>query len=223
MIYSIMLKIHFKYDLEKDVENFLRGTQSINNKTPTKLQRLYIEKHGTIYNSEIVRNFIETYVQNNHIDLSSFVTSIEHNWRLIEENFIYKIEKLFGTMYPTESITAYLSTNSRCTYNVQDNYFFVFLNAKSPNAYIIHELFHFYTWYAFHDELIGQGLDEKRYNDIKESLTEILNLEYVDLMDGIVDEGYSQHVAMRKKVRALWLATKDLRKTVLGITTTDRV
>ncbi len=218
-----MLKVHFAYDLEKDVENFLRGTQSINNKAPTKLQRLYIEKHGPIYDSEIVRNFIETYIQNNHIDLSSFVTAMERDWRPIEENFISKTEKLFGTTYPVESITAYLSTNSRCTYNIQDNYFFVFLNAKSPNAYIMHELLHFYTSYALHDELIGQGLDEKQYNDIKESLTELLNLEYVDLMDGIVDEGYSQHVAMRKKVRALWLATKDLRKTVLGITTEDEV
>ena len=218
-----MLKVHFTYDLEKDVENFLRGTQSINNKAPTELQRLYIEKHGTIYNFEIVRNFIETYIQNSHIDLSSFVTAMERSWRPIEENFISKTEKLFGTTYPVESITAYLSTNSRCTYNIQGSYFFVFLNAKSPNAYTMHELLHFYTSYAFHDELVRQGLDEKRYNDIKESLTELLNLEYVDLMRGIVDEGYPQHVAMRKKVRALWLATKDLRKTVLGITTTDKV
>lgn len=212
-----MLQIHFKYDLEKDVDNFLRGTQSVNNQTPTKLQKLYIEKHGNTYSREMVRTFIETYIKDNQLDLSNLAFSSEKDWRPIEESFISKTEKLFGIAYPIESITAYLSTNSRCTYNIQDNHFFVFINAKSLNAYVMHELLHFYTWYAFHDELIGQGIDEKQYNDIKESLTELLNLEYIDLMAGVLDEGYPQHAKMRQKVRELWLATKDLRRTVLGI------
>ena len=81
----------------------------------------------------------------------------------------------------------------------------------------MHELLHFYTWYAFHDELMGHGVDEKRYNDIKESLTELLNLEFPDLMAGILDKGYPQHAKTRQKVRELWIATKDLHRTVLGI------
>ncbi len=81
----------------------------------------------------------------------------------------------------------------------------------------MHELLHFYTWQTLHDELVGQGIDEKRYNDVKESLTELLNIEYADLMGGTIDDGYAQHAEMRKKVRELWLATKDLRGTILRI------
>lgn len=212
-----MLKVHFKYDLDKDVDNFLRGTQSVNSSAHTKLQKLYIEKHGNVYNRETVKTFIETYIRNNHLDLSDTVVSIEQGWRPIEESFISKTEKLFGITYPTESITAYLSTNSRCTYNIRDNYFFVSIGAKSSNAYIMHELFHFYTWYAFHDELVRQGINENQYNDIKESLTELLNIEYKDLMSRVVDGGYPQHTEMRQKVGELWMATKDLHRTVLGI------
>lgn len=212
-----MFKVYFKYNLDKDVDNFLRATKSVNNSTPTKLQQLYIEKHGNIYNHTTVKTFIEEYIRDNHLNLSEIVATIEKKWRQTEEAFITKTENLFKITYPTKSIIAYLSTNGRCTYNIQDNYFFVFINAKSSNAHIMHELLHFYTWYAFHDELIKQGIDEKRYNDIKESLTELLNVEYADLMNGIIDDGYPQHARMRQKVRELWLATKDLRKTVFGI------
>lgn len=218
-IFSIdsMLKVHFKYDLDKDVDNFLLGTRSVNNSTPTKLQRLYIEKHGNAYSPETVRIFIKTYAQDNRLNLSGLATSVERGWLPIEESFISRTEKLFGLKYPVESIIAYLSINSRCTYNIQDGYFFVFMNINSSNAYIMHELLHFYTWHAFHDELMGQGIVEKQYNDCKESLTELLNLEYVDLMRGVIDDGYAQHAEMRKKVRELWLATKDVRKTIFGI------
>ena len=214
-----MLKVNFIYDLDKDVDNFLRATQSVNNSAPTKLQRLYIEKHDSIYGRETVRAFIETYIRDNHLNIPETAAAIEKGWRSMEEAFISKTEGPFGLTYPIESITAYLSTNSRCTYNIQDNYFFVFINAKSPNAYIMHELLHFYTWYAFHDELMKRGIDEKRYNDIKESLTELLNIEYVDLMNGVTDDGYPQHAEMRQKVRELWLTTKNLRRVVLGIAT----
>lgn len=209
-----MLKIHFMYDLDKDVDNFLRGTKSVNNSTPTKLQELYVEKYSNTYNRETVTKFLKVYSKEKLFDFLELVAVIERNWHLIEESFISKTEKLFRLTYPTESITAYLSTNSRCTYSIQDNYFFVFMSEKSSNTYIMHELFHFYTWYAFHDELIEQGVSEKRYNNIKESLTELLNIEYTDLMAGATDTGYPQHIEMRNKVRESWLLTKDLRRTV---------
>ena len=99
-----MLKIHFKYDLDKDVDNFLCGTQSVNNSTPTKLQHLYIERYGTTYNREAVRMFIEDYTRDNHLNFSSLTASAEGNWRPIEQIFISKTEKLFGITYQTEPI-----------------------------------------------------------------------------------------------------------------------
>jgi hypothetical protein len=63
----------------------------------------------------------------------------------------------------------------------------------------MHELLHFYTWHTFGKKLLDQGLLKLVYNNIKESLTEILNLEFSDLMGGKLDSGYPQHQAMRQK------------------------
>ena len=48
------------------------------------------------------------------------------------------------------------------------------------------------------------------YNDVKESLTEILNLEFSDLMGGKLDSGYPQHKEMRQKIRSLWSDKKSI-------------
>jgi hypothetical protein len=78
----------------------------------------------------------------------------------------------------------------------------------------MHELLHFYTWQVFFEELKRKGLSGLRYNDIKESLTELLNLEFSDLMGGGVDKGYGQHQEMRKKIRDLWPKNKDIKALV---------
>lgn len=76
-----------------------------------------------------------------------------------------------------------LAMNSRCTYHIPNKYIFVYHNSKSANQTIMHELFHFYTWHVFQNKLNNIVIPKEKYNDIKESLTELLNLEFSDLMD----------------------------------------
>ena len=81
----------------------------------------------------------------------------------------------------------------------------------------MHELLHFYTWHAFGKKLVDEGLSKLAYNDIKESLTELLNLEFSDLMGGKLDTGYPQHQEMRKKIKEVWKSEKDIDKLVLNL------
>ncbi len=67
----------------------------------------------------------------------------------------------------------------------------------------MHELLHFYTWHAFHEELDNKGVSKEKYNDIKESLTELLNLDFKELMGTHIDKGYSQHKDLRLKVKQM--------------------
>ena len=201
------MHLAFTYTVEKDVENFIKGTKSVNNPKPTRLQRLYIEKHGEEITEAKVKAFIENYLQENNIDTKTEETRLTGNWTAIENTFIERVEKIFGLHYPAATITAYLTTNSRCTYNIAENYFFVDFGIqplkassgrmtqprvaeqwsydyKNPNATVMHELLHFYTFHAFHSKLEQQGILKQAYNDIKESLTELLNVEFADLMKG---------------------------------------
>jgi hypothetical protein len=212
-----MTRIEFRYDLDKDISNFIAGTSAKNNSKPTRLQQLYIDVYGTDYDRIKVQTFIESYISEGSLDVVKCKEVIEQNWRKIENSYFEKAERLFGVSYADQQIVAYLTTNQRCTYNLKEKYFFVNLSSKSPNLTIMHELFHFYTWQAYHDSLIKAGINENQYNDIKESLTVLLNVEFVDLMDGVRDDGYPQHAGMRQEVQELWSRSKDLRKVIFEV------
>lgn len=74
----------------------------------------------------------------------------------------------------------------------------------------MHELWHFYTWYKFgiaHQNEIGS----EKYNDVKESLTVLLNIVCQDILPtGAEDKGYPQHQETRKKIIGLWKVKPDI-------------
>ena len=203
------MKVVFAYDFDKDVENLLKGFNSINNKKPTKLQELFLLRNEQL-DREHVSTFLSEFQVSSPIELLSAEHTFEQKWQEIAELYFKRVEKLFNIEYPVQSITAYLSTNSRCTYDIPEGYFFLYHQSKEPNATIMHELLHFYTWYAWHERLMAKGLTPQEYNDIKESLTVLLNIEFFDLMNGEVDAGYPQHKEMRDRIAYLWNEHKDL-------------
>lgn len=207
------MKIEFAYDPDKDVENFTKTLKSTTNQSLTNFHKQYIERHGEDFDAEKVRDFISNSLSG--VNMLEIISKIENHWKPIEEIFIERCEKLFGIKYPLEKITAYLTTNNRCSYSTKGNYFFVYLhNKESNNPTIMHEILHFYTYYTFHNELMSKEIPREKYEDIKESLTELLNLEFADLMNGATDWGYPQHQEMRSKVRDMWIVNYNINKVV---------
>lgn len=196
------MKIIFKYDINKDVENIIKTSKAKNDSSLTQTQLKYVEKYGDQFESKKVKEFIHSISDGAEIDRA--LLSIQKDWLNIEQPFVEKTEQMFGITYPYPEVTAYLSHNERCGYNTKENYFFVNVNSKFPTKTIMHELLHFYTWHTFGD--IG--------NDLKESLTELLNIEFKEVMGNAVDNGYPQHADMRKKVAKVWSETKDLKKVI---------
>jgi hypothetical protein len=202
------MNISFAYNLEKDTENFFKSFNSVNSKKPTKLQELYLNEVGDLNPAKVA-----LFLQNQKIDIQTKRNEIESAWRSIEKTAIDRMEKLFGIDLP-KNIIVYLSLNSRCTYNIADNYFFVYVNAKAPNSTIAHELLHFYTWYAFQGKLEIQGISKELYNEIKESLTVLLNTDFVDLFGENTDSGYTQHQEMRTKIRQMRIEGKEVEEII---------
>lgn len=76
---------------------------------------------------------------------------------------------------------------------------------------MMHELWHFYTWYSF-------GINEEskigaeKYNDIKEALTVLLNIECAHLWpEGVEDKGYPQHQELRGEIVKWWQENPDIK------------
>lgn len=203
------MKLRFAYDLDKDVENVIKGAKAINSQKSTKFQNLFTEKYGNDFEAGKVGAFIQEQDKITNLDIKQEVLTVQEKWQLIEELFVKRVEKIFNLVYPEPIITVYLTHNERCTYNLEGNYFFVKIGSPSSNHTIMHELFHFYTWQAFGKKLLDEGLDKLKYNELKESLTELLNLEFADLLGGALDKGYPQHQELRQKIRDLWSENKD--------------
>jgi len=204
------MQLHFSYDIDKDVENIIKSTKAVNNKKLTKFQSLYIQKYGNNFEAGKVKVFIDEQNKINDFDAKKEISDVEERWKKIESRFTERAEKIFGIVYPVAITNVYLTHNERCTYNIDKNYFFVKTGSEFSNNTIMHELLHFYTWYAFGQKLVDGGLSKLAYNDVKESLTELLNLEFSDLMGGKPDKGYIQHESLRAEIRKLWLNDKKL-------------
>lgn len=207
------MNISFSYNIHKDVDNFIKTLNSINNSSPTKLQKLFKSRFGEKYQREYIHKFIKSYTKEQNIDFNEKLVEIKDNWERVSCCYFERAEKLFQYKYSLP-IKVYLTTNSRCSYNIKARYFFLFIDAESTNAIIMHELFHFYTWQSFGEKLVNKGVSKETYNDLKESLTEILNLEFSDLLSGKSDSGYYQHQECRLLIKNLWLKFKDLNKVV---------
>jgi hypothetical protein len=205
------MHLTFKYDLAKDTDNFLRSGRAINSKVPTQLEAKYAAEFGEL---DVAK--ISGFLQAEDIDTAAKLVEIEAGWRPIEAALFERMDKFFDVA-PPRPLTAYLSTNRRCTYSIMSDYFFVWMLRDHFNGPMAHEILHFYTWYSLHDELMAKGLTDLQYNDIKESLTEMLNVEFADLLGGYQDKGYPQHMEMRERIRTMLNEGKSVREVAFSL------
>lgn len=205
------MKVTFTYDKSKDIWCLLnKGKSSNNSQNPTKQYEQLVAKYGENPTEEQVGTFIGEYIARNDIGISKRIEDFQRDWESISAEFQRKAESIFGASLP-DDVTAYLTVNSRCPYDIQNNYFYVSLTAPQPSRTVMHELWHFYTLYGLgtdQEEKIGK----QKYNDLKESLTVLLNVECKDLLpEGVIDMGYTQHQDMRKKILEYWEKEKNIK------------
>lgn len=205
------MKINFCYDKDKDVWClFNKGIGSNNSQKPTKQYEQLTAMYGEDPSLEDAKSFVDLYIIKNEIDISRCVELFQHDWEQVQNEFQNRAEIIFNTVLPND-ITTYLTINSRCPYSVEDNYFYVSMQSNNVRGIIMHELWHFYTWYglgANQEETLGL----QKYNDMKEALTVLLNVECRDLFtEDMTDIGYPQHQDLRKQILKYWEKDRDIK------------
>lgn len=207
------MKVTFKHDLEKDVWCLLaKGKSSINFPTPTKIYSELEKEFGENPTEDNTKIFIKNFIHENNIDIDNNLKIFQRDWDSISDEFQKRAERIFGLSLADDA-TAYLTINDRCPYKIKENLFFVRIKEKLlVRKTTMHELWHFYTWYKF-GVVWENKIGKERYNDVKESLTILLNIECADLLpEGIVDKGYPQHKELREEILKLWGETGDIGK-----------
>lgn len=201
--------LNFKYDLEKDVYNYLAIAGTKHKGGNSRVLDLFISKHPDWLNYDDIKKWIPSYVSYNNFDIDQKLISIQESWEKVETEFIKRANKIFEISFQLDKISAYLTTADRCT--IGDDYFFITIHGHQQNRIIMHELLHLYTYAIFENEF--SKLNEKQIYDIKETMTELLNLEFSDLIEA-PDSGYVMHTELRQKFSQLWQEEKDIKKAV---------
>ncbi len=204
------MKVNFVYNEDKDIDCLLSKGGGSNNQpgNRTKTYEALLAFTSDLGNREKVREFVRGFIQDNKLDPQKDALAIQKNWDSISGEFEKRAERVFDLSI-ADTITAYLTITGRFPYRIEERYFYVSAKKTNANTTAMHELWHFYTWYKFGRET-EQKIGVEKYNDIKESLTVLLNIECLDLMGGEIDKGYPQHQELRNKIIDIWNKTKDI-------------
>ena len=204
------MDVFFSYDPTRDAQNILRGLRSVNNPRPSRIEALYLARFPGRPDASTAKRFIKEYIQKRELNIDAALSGIVTRWQQVSPIVIPRIEEVFRCHYPHRHVDAYLTIDTRCTYNVQENYFFLSIQGLDTNLTVMHELFHLYTWHAFRQFDLERRFLGDHFNAVKEALTVLLNVEFQDLLHGAVDRGYPQHAALRMLISNSWNESNDL-------------
>lgn len=138
-----------------------------------------------------------------------YIDSIEKAWSVIEKEYFKRLENITKKPFGSRKIKVYVTTVPKCPYNTKERWFMLNFFSPIPHSLrtagheIMHFQFHKYFWTKVEDEV-----GEKKTGDLKEALTELLNLEFRDLWM-VKDEGYEQHKDLREFIAKQWQKKKD--------------
>ena len=205
------MQVNFTYNREKDVWCLLnKGRSSNNSQNSTQQYKQLVEKYGENPTIGATTIFVDDYISENKINISERMQDFQKDWKNISADFQKRAGAIFNISLPRD-ITAYLTINSRCPYSIQDDSFYVSLQSNQTKRIVMHELWHFYTWYGLGADQ-EEKLGKQKYNDLKEALTVLLNVECKDLLpEGVVDTGYPQHQEIRQKILEYWGKDRNIK------------
>lgn len=208
------MNLVFGYNKEKDIWCLLnKGKSSSHSQNATKQYQQLTEKYGENLSTETVGEFIDSYLLDKNVSIEKYINLYQKDWDTVSEEYHRRAEEIFGTKLSTD-IKAYLTINSRCPYGIEENYFFVTVPTYDYIARktVMHELWHFYTWYGLGADQV-EKLGAQKYGELKEALTVLLNVECKDLLpEEVEDSGYSQHKELREKILQYWEKDSDIKR-----------
>ena len=136
---------------------------------------------------EIIRPYLEKKYQHNKETMDDAVLKMNKFLNEQKEELFKAMEKL--TRHPIEYkiFTIYLTTLNRCPYNWHKGTIRM-VDTKKPEyrgkiwrGIFAHELLHMQTHRYYENEKPMSSLSERQFNDLKESLTFLLNYEFVGI------------------------------------------
>jgi hypothetical protein len=205
-------KITFKFDKEKEIKNFweICNEKSLNYDfsayLPPKVKEAIKGKSLKEAEKALEKYYKDAYASQ---IIEIFREAIAKAWKSIEKEYFRRLQKITGKKLSLKKATAYMTIAPRCPYDKKEKWFMVNAFGTIPAGLktIGHELMHFHFFEHYWEDIEKQIGFEKT-NDLKESLTVLLNLEFRDLWVKR-DEGYPKHEELREFISSQWKDKKN--------------
>ena len=219
-----MVKIIFKIDLKQDAKNWVRVAKMKKHPFGRRRQDL-VEKIPRDLLKKMVRlskkqaiNVAYKFLKKNS---KNFLPGLKADKNLLEFYFRYKggglfeaLAKITGEPIYTNKFFATFTLMSSCPYDPDYNWFMIAVKNPTPKQLtnICHEIFHLQFIHYYQNYCLNQGLTEKQFQALKESLTFLLNEPVFEKFYLAPDKGYPNHQELRKKLKKVWQKEKNFRK-----------
>lgn len=217
-----MIKVNFDYNLKKDAWSWVliaknRDMWGLNWRNqiaqiPDELLEK-IEKLSFSDAQKIVEDYIEKNPKKEYKNrvMYSEMQALEKSWRVVEKRYFEILSRITQKSIFKNKFSCYFTTGFVCPYNEKGNWFMVSMWHSVPFSIttICHEIMHLQFLYYYKNYLKKRGLNNDQIEDIKESLTFLLNEQEFDIIILSQDNGYPKHETLRKKLKNIWLENKD--------------
>lgn len=210
------MKLQFGLDLDKDLNNYYESankdgygidfSQFISPNTLKMLKGIPINKAKKEF-----RPVLEKQYQDYNWQFFAFLRHVSEYWDFLEEEIMGKLVAITGKEFKTKKVIIYLTTTAKCPYDFSgENKWFMVSFLSHPLKCIItivHELMHLHFYENYYEE-VCMSLGENKAQDLKESLTVLINLELKGSLF-FEDKGYPNHKELRDFIAKEWNENKD--------------
>ncbi|MEI6420197.1 MAG: hypothetical protein WCO30_01060 [bacterium] len=222
-----MTKVNFTYDIKKDSWSWvliakdknvwgLDWRQQIAHISNELLEK--IEKVDFNNAQGIVEDYIKTNSKTQYKNkvMLSEIEALKKSWNEIEDDYMNILSKVTQKSIFTQNIQCYFTTGLMCPYNDKENWFMVSMWHSIPFSIttVCHEILHLQFLHYYREYLISNGLTNTQIEDIKESLTFLLNEFEFDKIILCQDNGYPEHCDFRNKLKDIWSTNKDFKNLI---------
>jgi len=215
-----MSKVKFQYDFKKDAWSWvlmakIQEVWGLNWKDqvafiPDELLRKITKRRREPAES-LVYNYLISHPKKKirQLVIKEELSGLEKSWRKIESKFFRRLKKIIGKPVFAREFKCYLTTGFMCPYDPEDNSFMVSMwhgVARSITT-ICHEILHL-QFLHYYEKYCRKFISEKKLDNLKETLTFILNSDFSDLLL-YEDKGYPNHQKIRERLRKIWEKDKN--------------
>ena len=223
-----MLNLNFLYSREKDALNWVNTAKDINppfnfsyEASVAPISEELLKEIIRLDKKEAVKKVLEYFssgtrkkrqeLKEEFIEYN--ISALNNHWQKHGEELVKKIEKIFGK-FKIKTCDIFITTLYVCDYNYEEKYFYLSLyHSLAKNFTIIaHELAHFLFYDYFQSYLKESDVSDDKFQDLKESMTVLLNTEEFKNLLLIEDSGYEPHQKLRESILSAWQKHKNLKK-----------